>query len=192
MKYDVASGDELSRGEVRILSDRGHEFSPDTTQIVGVDHTTVHVHNAQTGEIDVKVAGHAMSIADVKFSPDGRLLAVADGTGAVSLTDIESGQRLHTFRAHRSGATVVEFSHDGKWLASGSQDHTVRIFDVESGEQILIVRGHWQYITNIDFHPDGTKLATSSGWKSMFVMYCQCPRTIRICSPLSTSKMRTV
>ena len=161
--YDIASGEETFRSPKRIVSNRGHEFSPDGKLVATVIGTAIHVHDVATTDIAFKVTGHAMKLNDAKFSPDSRWLAVADGTGNVSLTDVETGEKRHTFRAHSSGATVVEFSRDSKRVATGSQDHTVRVYDVDTGDPLLVVRGHWQYITDIDFSPDGKRLATGSG-----------------------------
>jgi WD40 repeat protein/serine/threonine protein kinase len=161
--YSRPEGKELFRAPHKLKSEPVHEFSADGKLVCGIEKTTLKVWDVETGDIKFEITGHVMKIQDAKFSPDGRLIAVADGSGAVSITEVATGRRLQMIRAHESSATVVEFSRDSRRLATGSQDHTARIFDVSNGDQLLIVRGHSQQITDLDFHPDGTRLVTASG-----------------------------
>lgn len=75
-----------------------------------------------------------------QFSPDGKLLAVAQGgetsKGEVHLVDVASGKILRTVSGHRSGACDVKFSGDGQFVLSTGRDTTVRICRVSDGKEV--------------------------------------------------------
>jgi WD40 repeat protein len=58
------------------------------------------------------------------FSPSGRLVAVGNEHGHISIWSVE-GMKLETFRVHDRPVTQVRFSPDGLFIASSSEDHTV-------------------------------------------------------------------
>ena len=51
------------------------------------------------------------------FAPDGRTLAVGDGTQVVHLCDAATGRRLHGGRGHEADLTAVALSPDGRLAA---------------------------------------------------------------------------
>ena len=67
-------------------------------------------------------------VAEIAFSPDGRLLAVASSIGVYlyAAADLREVRFLPTDSPVRS----VAFSPDGRALASGSWDGTVRLWGV--------------------------------------------------------------
>ncbi|MFJ4682300.1 hypothetical protein [Streptomyces sp. NPDC088789] len=69
------------------------------------------------------------------FSPDGRLLAVADIQGRITLWDLELGRRtavLSTSDLHNRHRRSLAFSPDGALLAAGSNDGSVRVWETAS------------------------------------------------------------
>ena len=70
--------------------------------------------------------GPGSHVNGVAFSPDGKLLATANGDGTVGLWNPVTGQASGGF----SGRNAVAFSPDGKLLATAEVDGTVRRWDL--------------------------------------------------------------
>lgn len=98
---------------------------------------------------------------DVRFSPDGRTLALAGTHGAIELVDVSSGQLAQTLYG-RSRASIgpVAFSPDGHTLAA-SQDGAVLLWDVDSGDLARTLEGHTGRVSGIAFLPTGGTLASA-------------------------------
>jgi WD40 repeat protein len=76
----------------------------------------------------VKDAGHEAPIA---FSPDGRLLALANAKQErVQIVRISDGKVIRRFCGHLGRISFLCFAPDGRALASGGYDSTVLVWDV--------------------------------------------------------------
>src|SRR5437899_2173399 len=73
---------------------------------------------------------HPGRVAAIAFSPDGKLLASADGyegsqDNTIRLWDVTTGDERRCLTGHQGGIYCVAFSPDGKLVASGSHDFTI-------------------------------------------------------------------
>ena len=108
------------------------------------------------------LTGHAKTVWDVAFSPDGRLLATASADETMRLWALATGECLRTLTGHALGVLSVAFSPDGRLLATASADETVRLWDPATGDclRTLNVAAAWVY--DVAFSPDGRLLATAA------------------------------
>jgi RNA polymerase sigma factor (sigma-70 family) len=72
------------------------------------------------------IFGHALA-----FSPDGKLLATADGP-VIFLREPRTGKILREITGHLDSIQALAFSSDGQRLISGSDDGTALIWDVSA------------------------------------------------------------
>lgn len=106
-------------------------------------------------------------------SPDGKKVAVWDGTQPVRLFDVATGQVLVKLgdTQNRGNNNFMAFSPDGKFFASLGNEPTmgyglIRIFDVETGKEVKVLEGaapkkeNEQRFTpnNLNYSPDGKYL----------------------------------
>ncbi|HMO65156.1 MAG TPA: WD40 repeat domain-containing protein, partial [Verrucomicrobiota bacterium] len=100
----------------------------------------------------------------VKYSPDGRLLALADyNSGEVRLWDVAAQRMLRSFRPFERSVFSVAFSPDGKVLATASRgDPDFKFWDVGSGTLVATLPGRTQENVSVVFSPDGRRVATAA------------------------------
>ncbi|MBV9326239.1 MAG: WD40 repeat domain-containing protein [Chloroflexi bacterium] len=118
----------------------------------------------QGREIASLTGGGDSTVYDVKYSPDGRLLAAAWGNNIV-LWDASTLQFVRRLSGHAHEISRLAFSPDGRTLASGTIDGQLKLWDLSNGaERATPADGgdNNDPITGIAFSPDGNLLATSS------------------------------
>ncbi len=117
----------------------------------------------------------AQGLAALDVSPDGKLLAAAQGgetdTGHIHLLEMETGKLLRSISGHQYGATDVKFTADGKHVISAGRDTVIRICQVDDGKEVAQLgkpRGGQfkDWISSIALSPDQRTLAATDigGW----------------------------
>ena len=104
-------------------------------------------------------------VASVRFSPDGKLLAVG-GYQEVRILDAVSGKPLATLSGHADYVRSLAFSPDGKMLAAAGgppqRGGEIKIWDVNSRKLLKTLAGHKDCIYSVAWSPDGKLLASGS------------------------------
>jgi WD40 repeat protein len=121
---------------------------------------------APAGLPDIRpVVPVASPVASLKFSPDGRLLAVG-GYREVRLIDPSTGKEVATLSGHADYVRSIAFSPDGKMLAAGGgppqRSGEIKIWDLQSHQLLQTMQGHKDCIYSVAWSPDGKMIASGS------------------------------
>lgn len=101
----------------------------------------------------------AGTVVALSYSPDGRLLAYAQGD-AIHLVLAESGQEIGVLTGHRTTVSGLAFSPDGEQLASVSHDRSLKIWSASTWTEIWSTVAHQYGAIAVTFSPDGSTVAT--------------------------------
>jgi WD40 repeat protein len=131
-------------------------FSPDGDELAFATPDFVSIWELSRPEHRFSLAArHRGSIWLAQYSPQGTLLATANGANdvrsrafrrkkgspdsskenVIRLWDAATGHERGSLSGHRGPVRALDFSPDGKFLASGSADKTVKIWDVAKFEE---------------------------------------------------------
>ena len=115
-----------------------------------------------TAKKDQELARTAKDFSIVKFSHDGRLVALSENY-TVRVWDTASFRELTSLKAPNSGLfpqgeAYVSFSEDGKRMATGGFDTGTILWDTETGKQVANLTGRTNPAFNVAFSADGTQL----------------------------------
>ncbi len=99
----------------------------------------------------------------VAFSPDARLIAIADDSGVARIYDAGSGVPRGPEIRHGGAIWEVAFSPDGTLLATGSEDGTARLWNVPDGSPAGQPLNLGERVSSLGFSPDGKLLFTAGG-----------------------------
>ena len=117
---------------------------------------------------DAKVRLGKGRIAEMQYSPDGKLLAVASGIG-IWLYDVATRREIALLTEHTSVVDRLAFSPDGRTFVSGSENGTILLWGYNSADgsmgvqtRFTVDRGEFSNL-NLAFSPDGRTLAGGSG-----------------------------
>jgi len=156
-------------GEVRAtFGDRKRQgwaigYSPNGS-LLAVDGDHLQIWDVATSQRLRTLRTGGMSLS---FAPDGKTLA----TGAIQLTDVETGKEVRALDGKPGGVYSVAFSPDGKSLATVANDlfadkritngpppGIVKVWDVATGLVQSEFKGTYE-VRSVAFSPDGRTLA---------------------------------
>jgi WD40 repeat protein len=100
-------------------------------------------------------------IGQIILSPDGTLMAINAGSGAVSLREAANGE-MHGAVLAPHQVTCMAFSPDSTVLATGGSDDTIILWDTATRDEIIALAGETGSIFMLSFNRDGTRLISVS------------------------------
>ena len=101
-------------------------------------------------------------VDDVQFSPDGRLLAIANYSGPTYLHQVTGGRLARTLNDGGRPPLALAFSPKGKFLATAGGDGGLRVWRVADGSRFFYFPQHTQRVVGIAWSDDGHALADAS------------------------------
>jgi WD40 repeat protein len=110
-------------------------LSPDSTTLAVVYcRKTIHLWNSRRGHYRT-LSGHAASVIDVQYSPDGKLLASASRSdGTVRLWSVTENYRcIRILEVHQKDLRHLKFSPTGDKLVTWGYDGIVQVSNVSTG-----------------------------------------------------------
>ncbi|XP_066587087.1 notchless protein homolog 1 [Prorops nasuta] len=107
-----------------------------------------------------RMTGHQQLINDVKFSPDGRIIASASFDKSVKLWEGNTGKYITSLRGHVQAIYSIAWSADSRLLVSGSADSTIKVWSMKTKKLCQDLPGHADEIYAVDWSPDGLRVAS--------------------------------
>jgi WD40 repeat protein len=108
-------------------------FSPDGRKLAACGEG-LWVFDLETSRVIAEPRGHATTVWDVKFSPDGSQLATASWDQTVRVWDTSNWQQKALFIGHGAEVWALDYTPDGSTLISGGHDGKVRAWSAQTLE----------------------------------------------------------
>ena len=159
--WNVQSGEKLQEFQ---MDAHLVQYSPDGKMLATVDRWNdkkVFLWNAITGEQLFVLEGFSKAISQIKFSPEGKFLAVVEYYGSiVRLWDMSNGNQINQFRGSGAHITSMDFSKDGNLFVIGSGNNFIRFMDVKTGKEIQTLNSQNCSNYGLKFSDNGKKLVS--------------------------------
>lgn len=131
------------------------------------------------------------STFDIKFSPDGEVLALASWDMKVWLLNSKDGKLIRSLSGHQDGLYHLDFNSNGQMLATVSRDKTVRLWDIATGKETAILRGHTGDVRYVSFNTDSSRLLSLSDDGTAILWYVTPPANPLTFKQQTTTKQPT-
>ncbi|HEU4479750.1 MAG TPA: WD40 repeat domain-containing protein, partial [Pyrinomonadaceae bacterium] len=130
----------------------------------GIQNKRLRLWNLTTKK-DHELGPVAKEFSPIKFSRDGRLLALSENY-SVKVWEVATLRELPSLKVPNSGAftalgyAFMTFSDDGKRMATGGFDTDTIVWEVETGKRLTTMSGRTNMAYNVAFSADGNELAS--------------------------------
>ncbi|MCB1207626.1 MAG: hypothetical protein KDN18_25465, partial [Verrucomicrobiae bacterium] len=135
------------------------DYSPDGSLLAVAGFHEVLVHKSDGSGLVKRLVGLSERIQSVKFSPDGKQIAVSGGLpgrmGEIQVWDVAKAELTLSKIVGFDTAYGASWSPDGKLVAFGLPDNTVRAIKASNGEQVLFMGSHNDWVLDTDWSLKG-------------------------------------
>ncbi len=104
---------------------------------------------------------HQDLVSSVQLNQDGTRLLTGSFDGVAHVSDLASGETLHTFEGHEGLVTTATWSPDERTIATTGLDGTLKVWDAAIGSLLRTCEGHEGESNGAAFSPDGDSLYSS-------------------------------
>jgi eukaryotic-like serine/threonine-protein kinase len=143
-------------------------FNADGSRLASADESgAVKFWDIGSGSLTATTKPSGMYVMRMRFSPDGKRLAVVGNlgrilSGEVRILDANSGREICSLKGHTLNVSDGVFSPDSQRLATTSMDRAIRIWDLNTAQEILKLSDFTSPVTCIRFAADGRRLIGAS------------------------------
>ena len=109
----------------------------------------------------------------------GPRLASGGADKIVKLWNLDTLDRIRTYRGHKDFISALAFSPNGEVLASASLDGNIRVWSIRSGRALRRLYGHRGKVASLAFSPDGKTLASAASDGQLRIWDVARGRTLR-------------
>ncbi|MEX0585138.1 MAG: c-type cytochrome domain-containing protein, partial [Pirellulales bacterium] len=157
-RYDAEHPPVYSRQPVITAID----YSPDGQLLAVAGFHEVLLHKADGSGVAERLIGLSERIESVRFSPDGKRLAVTGGLpcrmGELQIWNLEAFTLELSIPITSDTVYGASWSPDGTLVAIGCADKSVRGFNPTTGEQVFFSGAHDDWVQDTVFSTDGAYL----------------------------------
>ena len=158
---DVASGEvvHVLPGEVTVLD---LAFSPEGDRLVASsDDGMVRVWRTSDFSLEASYRAAQGGYYALAMLPDG-VMAAGDITGAITLSDVVTGEVRTAFEGATQRTNELAVSPDGTLIAAPTSGGGIAVWSTLGGAPVATATGHTGLVSGIAFTPDGSAIATAS------------------------------
>jgi WD40 repeat protein len=137
--WDLLSGKQIASPSAEYITDVAYAPDGKSIAVAGIEmRKNVRDHNSLVYLVSTKdyknlsaqMRDFKQEVVTVGFSPDGKLLAIGETYGGVSLWDVSSGSKLVYLPGAADLVPELYFSADGRTLFVAGKDGAMRLYEV--------------------------------------------------------------
>mmetsp|Transcript_43188 Transcript_43188/g.101537 ORF Transcript_43188/g.101537 Transcript_43188/m.101537 type:complete len:321 (-) Transcript_43188:19-981(-) len=121
---------------------------------------TAKIWNAETGNCERTLCGHAGAIHSAVFSSESKSVATSSADQLAKIWNAATGRCKWTLKGHKDAVYSIEFSPDNRSVVTASGDRTARIWSARSGVCSMVLRGHTGAVVSAVFDAGGERVFT--------------------------------